>query len=50
MYKMASASIANRLKTILDFLIDKSQTGLVILHIWFMTLCILPKKLRKKVS
>ena len=28
-YKMASASIANRLKTILDFLIDKSQTGFI---------------------
>ena len=27
--KMASASIANRLKTILDFLIDKSQTGFI---------------------
>ena len=26
---MASASIANRLKTILDFLIDKSQTGFI---------------------
>ena len=28
-YKMASASIANRLKTILDFLIDKSQPGFI---------------------
>ena len=29
-YKMASASIANRFKTILDFLIDRSQTGFII--------------------
>ena len=28
-YKMVSASIANRLKTILDFLIDKSQTEFI---------------------
>ena len=28
-YKKASTSIANRLKTILEFLIDKSQTGFI---------------------